>query len=136
MAPWQAQLDAGMLRSTIGALSTFSFSGPTCTIPVRDNLTSLDMTVQQIEHLNNTYGTDVPLVLMNSFLTDEDTSKIIRKYSGFKVKIRTFKQSCFPRINKDSLMPFHAHVTQKRISMLGHLLDMAIFIKLLLKVDF
>jgi len=89
----------GALASSIGC------SGPTCTIPVRDNLTSLDMTVQQIEHLNNTYGTDVPLVLMNSFLTDEDTSKIIRKYSGFKVKIRTFKQSCFPRINKDSLMP-------------------------------
>ena len=27
-------------------------SGPTSTIPVRDNLTSLDLTVQQLEHLN------------------------------------------------------------------------------------
>ena len=72
---------------------------------MRNNLTSLDMTVQQIEHLNKTYNTDVPLVLMNSFLTDEDTMKIIRKYSGFKVSIKTFNQSCFPRINKESLMP-------------------------------
>ena len=29
-------------------------SGPTSTIPVRDNLTSLDLTVQQLEHLNKT----------------------------------------------------------------------------------
>ena len=28
------------------------FSGPTSTIPVRDNLTSLDLTVQHLEHLN------------------------------------------------------------------------------------
>merc|ERR1712156_197187 len=42
---------------------------------------------------------------MNSFNTDEDTMKIIRKYSGFKVQIRTFNQSRYPRINRESLMP-------------------------------
>jgi len=42
---------------------------------------------------------------MNSFNTDEDTMKIIRKYSGFNISIRTFNQSCYPRINKDSLAP-------------------------------
>jgi len=99
-------LDQLVVIKLNGALATpIGCSGPTCTIPVRNNLTSLDMTVQQIEHLNSTYGTDVPLVLMNSFLSDEDTSKIIRKYSGFKVRIKTFVQSCFPRINKESLMP-------------------------------
>ena len=51
------------------------------------------------------YNTDVPLVLMNSFLTDEDTEKIIRKYSSFQVTIKTFKQSCYPRITRDTLMP-------------------------------
>ena len=40
------------------------------------------------------YNTDVPLVLMNSFLTEEDTEKIIRKYSSFRVPIKTFTQSC------------------------------------------
>ena len=72
---------------------------------MRDNLTTLDMTIQQLDHLNTSYDTDVPLVLMNSFLTDEDTKKIIRKYSGLRAKILTFNQSCFPRISKDSLMP-------------------------------
>jgi len=42
---------------------------------------------------------------MNSFLTDSDTEKIIRKYSGFQVRILTFLQSRYPRINRDTLMP-------------------------------
>lgn len=79
--------------------------GPKSVIPVRNDLTFLDLTVQQIETLNKTYHADVPLVLMNSFNTDEDTEKIVRKYKGLKVKIYTFNQSCFPRINRDSMLP-------------------------------
>jgi len=89
-----------------GGLGTsMGCSGPKSVIPVRNDLTFLDLTVQQIEYLNKTYDADVPLVLMNSFNTDDETMKIIRKYSGFKVSIRTFNQSRFPRINKESLMP-------------------------------
>jgi UTP--glucose-1-phosphate uridylyltransferase len=89
-----------------GGLGTsMGCSGPKSVIPVRNDLTFLDLTVQQIEYLNKTYDADVPLVLMNSFNTDEETMKIIRKYSGIKVTIRTFNQSRFPRINKESLMP-------------------------------
>ena len=69
-------------------------------IPVRSDLTFLDLTVQQIEFLNKKYSANVPLVLMNSFNTDEDTHKIIRKYSGFNISIHTFNQSRYPRINK------------------------------------
>ena len=74
-------------------------------IPVRSDLTFLDLTVQQIEFLHKKYSANVPLVLMNSFNTDEDTHKIIRKYSGFNISIRTFNQSCYPRISKESMMP-------------------------------
>lgn len=42
---------------------------------------------------------------MNSFNTDEDTEKIVRKYQGFKVQIYTFNQSCFPRISRESFLP-------------------------------
>merc|ERR1712128_351209 len=89
-----------------GGLGTsLGCSGPKSVIPVRNDLTFLDLTVQQIEHLNKKYNVNVPLVLMNSFNTDEDTMKIIRKYSGFNVAIKTFNQSRYPRINKESLMP-------------------------------
>ena len=43
------------------------YSGPMSVIPVRDDLTSLDLTVQQIEYLNKAYDADVPLVLMNRY---------------------------------------------------------------------
>merc|ERR1719150_1532379 len=86
-------LDKLVVIKLNGALATnIGCSGPTSTIPVRDNLTSLDLTVQQLEHLNKLYNTDVPLVLMNSYLTQEDTEKIVRKYSGFHVTIKTFNQ--------------------------------------------
>ena len=57
------------------------------------------------QHLNNTYNCKVPLVLMNSFNTDEDTQKVLRKYTGFNVKIYTFNQSQYPRINRETLTP-------------------------------
>ena len=47
---------------------------------------------------------------MNSFNTDEDTEKIIRKYSGFDVRIVTFNQSRYPRIHKESLMPIASDI--------------------------
>ncbi|KAK4295820.1 hypothetical protein Pmani_031641 [Petrolisthes manimaculis] len=89
-----------------GGLGTsMGCKGPKSIIPVRSDLTFLDLTVQQIEHLNKRYGSEVPLVLMNSFNTDEDTEKVIRKYQGFKVKTYTFNQSHYPRINRESLVP-------------------------------
>lgn len=59
----------------------------------------------KFQHLNKAYNVNVPLVLMNSFNTDEDTENIIRKYRNIKVEIHTFTQSCYPRINRDSLVP-------------------------------
>ncbi|XP_013888297.1 UTP--glucose-1-phosphate uridylyltransferase [Austrofundulus limnaeus] len=79
--------------------------GPKSLISVRNENTFLDLTVQQIEHLNKKFNTDVPLVLMNSFNTDEDTRKILQKYTHHRVKIHTFNQSRYPRINKESLLP-------------------------------
>ncbi|XP_036448616.1 UDP-glucose pyrophosphorylase 2b isoform X1 [Colossoma macropomum] len=89
-----------------GGLGTsMGCKGPKSLISVRNENTFLDLTVQQIEHLNKTYNTDVPLVLMNSFNTDEDTRKILQKYTHHRVKIHTFNQSRYPRINKESLLP-------------------------------
>ncbi|KAK9756253.1 hypothetical protein RND81_01G084600 [Saponaria officinalis] len=40
---------------------------------VRNGLTSLDLNVMQIVNLNSKYGCKVPLVLMNTFNTHDDT---------------------------------------------------------------
>ncbi|KAM5227869.1 UTP--glucose-1-phosphate uridylyltransferase [Ctenodactylus gundi] len=95
-----------------GGLGTsMGCKGPKSLIGVRNENTFLDLTVQQIEHLNKTYNTDVPLVLMNSFNTDEDTKKILQKYNHCRVKIYTFNQSRYPRINKESLLPVAKNVS-------------------------
>ena len=89
-----------------GGLGTsMGCKGPKSFIVVRDDLTFLDITIQQIEHLNRTFDTEVPLILMNSFYTDVDTEKIIKKYSGFLVPILVFNQSKYPRICKETLLP-------------------------------
>ena len=65
-----------------GGLGTsMGCSGPKSVIVVRNDLTFLDLAVQQIEYLNKTYDADVPLLLMNSFYTDDETEKIIKTYS-------------------------------------------------------
>ncbi|KAM7419891.1 hypothetical protein PAMA_016813 [Pampus argenteus] len=89
-----------------GGLGTsMGCKGPKSLISVRNENTFLDLTVQQIEHLNKTFNADVPLVLMNSFNTDEETNKILQKYKHHRVNIHTFNQSRYPRINKESLLP-------------------------------
>uniref|UniRef100_A0A672GSN5 UTP--glucose-1-phosphate uridylyltransferase n=1 Tax=Salarias fasciatus TaxID=181472 RepID=A0A672GSN5_SALFA len=89
-----------------GGLGTsMGCKGPKSLISVRNENTFLDLTVKQIEHLNTTYNANVPLVLMNSFNTDEDTKKILQKYKHHQVHIHTFNQSRYPRVNKESLLP-------------------------------
>ncbi|KRX46452.1 Actin-related protein 2, partial [Trichinella murrelli] len=82
-----------------GLGTTMGCKGPKSLIPVRHDLTFLDLTMQQIEHLNLTHDVDIPLVLMNSFNTDQDTKRALRKYRNVKL------QSNYPRINKETLMP-------------------------------
>ncbi|XP_076043591.1 UDP-glucose pyrophosphorylase isoform X2 [Oratosquilla oratoria] len=107
----KTMLDKLVVVKLNGGLGTsMGCQGPKSLISVRNELTFLDLTVQQIQELNKTYGCSVPLVLMNSFNTEEDTKKVIRKYSQFEVRIDMFNQSMYPRINKESLMPLASSV--------------------------
>jgi len=102
----KANLDKLIVVKLNGGLGTsMGCQGPKSSITVRDDLTFLDLTIRQLESINLKYQTNVPLVLMNSFNTDEETNKIINKYNHIKVKICTFNQSRFPRIDRDSLLP-------------------------------
>lgn len=154
----KALLDKLVVIKLNGGLGTsMGCHGPKSVIAVRNGLTFLDLTVQQIEvhicyvciyvciycwilfrtlilykiilydykikiinilypfslcvwqHLNKTYNANVPLILMDSFNTDDDTQRIIRKYKGIDIDIHTFNQSCYPRINRDSLLPIAKH---------------------------
>jgi len=102
----QAMLSKLVVVKLNGGLGTsMGCTGPKSLISVRSGLNFLDLTVQQIEHLNKTYNVNVPLVLMNSFNTEDDTKKILRKYNNCQVDIKMFNQHRFPRINKETLLP-------------------------------
>jgi len=94
-----------------GGLGTsMGCTGPKSLISVRDRSNFLDLNVQQIEALNKKYGSDVPLMLMCSFNTIEDTEKVIQRYSQSNIKIHAFLQSTYPRINRETLLPVAAQV--------------------------
>lgn len=94
-----------VLKLNGGLGTSMGCVGPKSVIEVRDGNTFLDLSVRQIEHLNRKYEVNVPFVLMNSFNTDEDTARIIKKYEGHNIDIMTFNQSRYPRVHKDSLLP-------------------------------
>ncbi|KAJ3405170.1 UTP-glucose-1-phosphate uridylyltransferase, partial [Chytridiales sp. JEL 0842] len=94
-----------VLKLNGGLGTTMGCVGPKSAIEVRDGMTFLDLTVRQIEYLNNKHGVNVPLILMNSFNTDADTKRIIHKYSSQTLQILTFNQSRYPRVSKESLLP-------------------------------
>lgn len=99
-------LDQLVVVKLNGGLGTsMGCKGPKSVISVRNDLTFLDLTLQQIQSLNREFGVNVPLVLMNSFNTDEDTQKLLKKYTNVRVEVQSFAQSRYPRINRESYMP-------------------------------
>ncbi|XP_057539182.1 UTP--glucose-1-phosphate uridylyltransferase isoform X1 [Amaranthus tricolor] len=94
-----------VLKLNGGLGTTMGCTGPKSVIEVRNGLTFLDLIVMQIENLNSKYGCKVPLVLMNSFNTHDDTLKIIEKYTNSNVEIHTFNQSQYPRLVVEDFSP-------------------------------
>jgi UTP--glucose-1-phosphate uridylyltransferase len=80
-------------------------AGAKSALEVKDGMTFLDIIVRQIEHLNMDKKVDVPLILMTSFHTVDDTLRIIKNYANHQLRITTFNQSRYPRVYKESLQP-------------------------------
>ncbi|KAL6844929.1 hypothetical protein ACP4OV_025588 [Aristida adscensionis] len=94
-----------VLKLNGGLGTTMGCTGPKSVIEVRNGFTFLDLIVIQIESLNKKYGCNVPLLLMNSFNTHDDTQKIVEKYSNSNIEIHTFNQSQYPRIVTEDFSP-------------------------------
>ncbi|KAJ3989941.1 UTP-glucose-1-phosphate uridylyltransferase [Lentinula detonsa] len=94
-----------VLKVNGGLGTSMGIKGAKSALEVKDGLTFLDLIVQQIQHLNATMHTDVPLVVMTSFKTQVDTIKVIKKYINDPVRILTFNQSRYPRVFRDTMLP-------------------------------
>ncbi|XP_049378932.1 UTP--glucose-1-phosphate uridylyltransferase [Solanum stenotomum] len=94
-----------VLKLNGGLGTTMGCTGPKSVIEVRNGLTFLDLIVKQIEALNAKFGCSVPLLLMNSFNTHDDTLKIVEKYVNSNIDIHTFNQSQYPRLVTEDFAP-------------------------------
>ena len=99
-----------------GGLGTsMGCEGPKSLITVRNDMTFLDIVVRQIQYINGLCGTNIPLVLMNSFNTDEETKRIEERYKS-QVSFYTFCQSKFPRLEKETLLPLVSNFNDSDLS--------------------
>lgn len=73
-------------------------------IVVRESKSFLDLIVDQLRGIERDFGINVPLILMNSFYTHNETKKIIEKYQDW-LEVKSFQQSQFPRLLEDSHQP-------------------------------
>ncbi len=101
-APERTHLEAALARLGVcklngGLGTTMGCHGTKSAIAVREKKTFLDLTVDQVGELNKKYQADIPLLLMNSFRTHDETERLVGKYLG-NPEILTFCQNQFPRL--------------------------------------
>jgi UTP--glucose-1-phosphate uridylyltransferase len=75
-------------------------------LPVKGDLTFLDVIVHQVLELRKRHDARLPLVLMNSFATQDDTLAALSGYDDLEVDVPLdFVQGRVPKIRTDDLMP-------------------------------
>ena len=91
-----------------GGLGTsMGVTGPKSALPVKDGLSFLDIIARQILATREAYDVSLPLVLMNSFRTKEQSRAILSQYSGLPVDgvPLDFQQNMEPKLLADDLTP-------------------------------
>lgn len=91
----------GFLKLNGGLGTTMGCTGPKSSIPVHDNRSFLDFILDQIIALQSRYECQIPLVLLNSYHTEDATKSIINQ----RVSYISLKQHQVPRIDVRSGEP-------------------------------
>src|SRR3712207_5384732 len=75
-------------------------------LEVKDGLSFLDVIVKQVLALRERSGARIPLVLMNSFATRDDSLAALRAHDGVEADVPLdFVQNRVPKIRADDLEP-------------------------------
>jgi UTP--glucose-1-phosphate uridylyltransferase len=89
------KLNGGRSTSMGGAL-------PKCFVQARDGRSFLDICMHRMMHLNDRFKVEIPLVLMNSFFTNEVTKKLVGRTP---LMIFNFIQNEYPRLLEEKMTP-------------------------------
>ena len=101
-------LDQAIVLKLNGGLGTsMGMTQAKSLLEVKDGLTFLDVIVRQVLALRRTTGARLPLVLMNSFNTRDDSLAALRAHEGLEVEglPLDFVQNKVPKLLADSLAP-------------------------------
>ena len=85
-----------------GRSTTMGGAVPKCTIEAKNGKSFLDIAMQRIMELNDTFDIEIPLLLMNSFFTDQVTEQIVGRTP---LIIINFIQNEYPRLLSSTLEP-------------------------------
>ncbi len=91
-----------------GGLGTsMGVTGPKSALPVKDGLSFLDIIARQILATRKEYGVPLPLILMNSFRTKDESLAVLGKYDDLPVDglPLDFQQNMEPKLLADDLTP-------------------------------
>jgi len=89
------KLNGGRSTSMGGAI-------PKCFVEAKDGQSFLDICMQRIMYLNDRFKVEIPLVLMNSFFTNEVTKEIVGRTP---LMILNFIQNEYPRLLAEGVSP-------------------------------
>jgi UTP--glucose-1-phosphate uridylyltransferase len=110
--PGDAEVAGALGRTVViklnGGLGTsMGIAGPKTALPVRDGLTFLDIIARQVLALRARHGVQTPLLLMNSFRTQEQSLEILAEHPGLAVDglPLDFLQNKEPKLRADDLGP-------------------------------
>jgi UTP--glucose-1-phosphate uridylyltransferase len=103
----EAPLDQAVVIKLNGGLGTsMGMQRAKSLLPVKGDLSFLDVIVRQVLALREASGARLPLVLMNSFYTREDSLALLERYPGLAADVPfDFVQHKEPKLLVDGLMP-------------------------------
>jgi UTP--glucose-1-phosphate uridylyltransferase len=110
-------IDAGVARQALAQTAVIKLNGGLGTsmgmdrakslLPVRDDRTFLDLIVEQVRRVRAGHGVALPLILMNSFHTRQDSLEALAAYPDLQVPglPLDFLQNWQPKLRADDLTP-------------------------------
>src|SRR5690348_3541552 len=103
----RAALDRAIVLRLNGGMGTsMGLDKAKSLMEVKDGLTFLDVIARQVLRLRERFGVRLPLVLMNSFYTRDDSLEALERYPELKGDIPLdFVQGRIPKITADELRP-------------------------------
>ncbi len=102
----RALKEAVIIKLNGGLGTSMGLSKAKSLIKVKDEYNFLDIIARQVLSLRKEHETNIPLVLMNGFSTDEDSTKYLERYPELSSDIPlSFLQHKFPKVLKQDLSP-------------------------------